>query len=262
MHLTLATYLLALAAGSASPAPSIPDDARLAPVRPRLEQLVEKTAAAGLPADVVVSKVREGLAKGVDPARIEAAATRLAESLEVARRFAAERRPGASPSAAMVRALAHAKMAGLELDATDSVVRGATGDAPTARAVEVLADLARRGYPSARSSHVVRDVLTRDPAALERLPAALETIRTEQALTHVEAVDALSRGISGSDSLQAAYTRTVDEERRNRAPGGGAGKPRKDNGEPQGGAGPGKSDFAPGHLKEGKMQKPRGRKEK
>jgi hypothetical protein len=210
------TLLLALGAAQAA-APALPDDARLGPARERLEALVAKTSAAGLPAEVVVSKVREGLAKGVDAGRIEQAANRLAESLGAASRFVAERRPGAAPPAPLVRALAEARVAGLDLNAADAVVRSNRQPAETARAVEVLTDLALRGYPAVRASSVVRDVLTRDPGAMARLPSALETIRQDQALTHVETVDALSRGLAGSNTLEAAYKRTLDDERR-RAP--------------------------------------------
>src|SRR5216110_248060 len=119
--LTLVLGLL-LSAAEAAPPATLPQDARLEPVRARLESLVARTNQAGLPADLVVSKVREGLAKGVPAERIEAAANRLAESLELARRFVAERRSGPAP--ALVRALAEARSAGVELSETDALVRG------------------------------------------------------------------------------------------------------------------------------------------
>ena len=93
----------------------LPDDPRLGPVRPQLEELVSRVTRAGLPADLVVSKVREGLAKGVAPERIEAAAARLTDSLQAAGKFVAERRPGAPPATELIRALAEAHLAGLAL---------------------------------------------------------------------------------------------------------------------------------------------------
>jgi len=88
----------------------------------------------GLPADALVSKVREGLAKGVDAQRIASAVMRLADDLEAAQRFVTARRPGpAAPG--LVRAVAEARMAGLDLATLPSLV------APTGP----------RSQPSARS---------------------------------------------------------------------------------------------------------------
>src|SRR5687767_5296835 len=85
----------------------LPADPRLDAVRDRLEQLVQRADGAGLPSEMIVSKVREGLAKGVDAQRIEAAALRLTENLEVAQKFVVARRPG-QPPAPLVRAVAEA----------------------------------------------------------------------------------------------------------------------------------------------------------
>jgi hypothetical protein len=219
------TVLLGFLLGAAEGSPVLPQDARLEPIRPRLEAIVARATEAGLPADVVVSKVREGLAKGVDPRRIEAAVSRLYDHLEAAHKFVAQRRPGAAPAPVLVRALAEAQLAGLDLAATDALVRGARSPGEGARAVEVLADLSLRGYPSVRASGIVKEVLVRDPGAIARLPASLEVVRVDAALTHVESVDALSRNLAGAESLQAATARTLDDERR-RGPGGN--RPGKD----------------------------------
>jgi hypothetical protein len=242
---------LFLNVAEAAPAPALPVDARLESVRGRLETLVARTTEAGLPADLLVSKVREGLAKGVPAERIEQATVRLADSLEASRRFVAERR--AAPSPELVRAVAEARIAGIGLAETDALVRGERPSAEAARAVEVLTDLTLRGYPAGRSSSVVKEVLVHDPGAIARLPAALETLRVDQALSHVETVDALSRGLAGSDSLQTALSRTVDDERRK---GEGRGRQNK------GGDDPGKSGFVPpGQLKkQGNPGKGRGPK--
>ena len=215
--LTLKLVLtLALAQGAALPA-----DPRLDPVRPRLEQLVDRTAASGLPAELVVSKVREGLAKGVSPDRIEAAVARLFDNLQAARTFAAERRSGPAPAPELVRALADARMAGIDLASADAVVRGGKAAPETARAVEVLTDLSLRGYPADRAAVLVKDLFARDAAALGKLPATLDLLRREQALSHAETVDALARGMRGGGSLEQASTRASAEERR-KAPGGAA----------------------------------------
>src|SRR4051812_26552767 len=64
---------LLLSAAQATRAPGLPEDAGLEPVRVRLEALLAGTTGAGLPPDVVVSRVRGGLAKGVPADRIERA---------------------------------------------------------------------------------------------------------------------------------------------------------------------------------------------
>jgi hypothetical protein len=226
MRLGSTLLALAIMTGTAqAAAPGLPSDARLEPVRPRLEQIVKKAADDGLPADLIVSKVREGLAKGVDVARIETAAGRLAESLAVARGFVAERRPAAAPE--VIRAVAEARLAGVDLVAADAVVRADRSAGDTARAVEVLTDLSLRGYPMGRASDLVKDVLTRDPTAVGRVPSTLETLRNQQALTQAETVDAVARGLRGGGPLASAAARAAEEKGHGRgsaATPGGPGK--------------------------------------
>jgi hypothetical protein len=222
-HETTMTGLTTLAAKIAvalamAQAVVLPDDPRLEPVRPRLEELVGRTTRAGLPADLVVSKVREGLAKGVAADRIEAAAARLTDSLQTAGKFAAERRRGAPPPADLVRALAEAHLHGLDLKEVDPMVRSGRASSETARAIEVLTDLSRRGYPTARAAALVKEVFARDAGAVGRLPATLEVLRREQALSHAETVDALQRGMARGGSLDQASHRAAEEERHKGAP--------------------------------------------
>jgi hypothetical protein len=242
-----AALLFVLAASGPA---TLPDDARLAPVRPRLEQLVDRAAGSGLPAEMIVSKVREGLAKGVDPARIEAAAVRLSDSLQAAQRYVTERRPGPAAPGPLVRAVAEARLAGVALTAIDPLVTPERPEPPARRAVEVVTDLSLRGYPPERAAAVVKDVLARDTAALDRLPSTLETLRHDYGLSRAEAVDALARGLASSDSLQTAYTRTAEDERRQGHGQGAAG----DRGSQGRDGSPGKSALAPGHLQ--KMKPP------
>jgi hypothetical protein len=232
---------LALALGTSGPV-GLPDDVRLEPVRPRLEELVSRATRAGLPADLVVSKVREGLAKGVDPERIAAAAVRLTDSLQAAAKFVVERRPGTPLAPELVRALAEAHLQGLDLREAEPMVRAGRSASETARAVEVLTDLTLRGYPAGRAAMLVEGVFARDAAAIGRLPAILEMLRREQALDHAETVDALHRGLSRGGSLEQASVRAAEEERR-KGPG------RLDRGGPEEAPG-GKDGFvAPGQLK-------------
>jgi hypothetical protein len=132
-------------------------------------------------------------------------------------------------------------MAGIDLAANDQLVRKGRSDSESARAVEVLTDLSRRGYPVEHASKVVREVLDRDPGAVPRLAATLETIRTEQALTQGESIDALSRGIAkGNGSLQAAAAQVAAAERRHEGVGRGKAG--------EGGVGPGNAGFVPPGL--------------
>jgi hypothetical protein len=231
--------VIALALAQAG-AMALPADPRLDPVRPRLEALVTRSAEAGLPAELLVSKVREGLAKGVPADRIEAAAGRMAEGLAAAQGFVRERHPSVTPPPELVRALAEARMAGVELATLDPVVRGPRPGPATARAVEVLTDLSLRGYPAGRALALVTELHGREPAAVGRLPVALDVLRREQALSHVEAVDALARGLQGGASLETASARAADARR-------GAGPGKSKPGDNEGGT---KEGFVPpGQLK-------------
>jgi len=200
-----------------------------------------------------VSKVREGLAKGVDPARIEAAVVRLTENLQAAQQYVVARRPG-QPPPSLVRAVAEARMANVPMNAVERLVRLQKPEME--RAVAVVTDLSLRGYPSERAEVVVENVLNRDARSLDRVPGTLETIRQDYALTHTEAVDALARGLASADSLQTAYNRTVEDERKRGHGQGG----RKGAGSDEETDSPGKSGLAPGQLKKkGKPVVPPGR---
>jgi hypothetical protein len=229
---------LGLAGGgrAAAAGAALPDDVRLASVRAHLEQVVQKASAAGLPVDMIIGKVREGLAKGVDAGRIDAAAQRVADNLGEAQQLVISHR-GSAP-AGLVRAVAEARMANVPATDVDALVRGDRPEPPTRRAVEVLTDLSLRGYPTGRAVAVVRAVLARDAGSLDNVPGTLETIRLDFALTHTEAADALARGLVAATSLQAAAGRAADDERSR-----GRGRDRGDEHDS-----PGRSGSAPGHL--------------
>jgi hypothetical protein len=238
MLATMATAVLGFAAAAEAARPALPDDPRLEPIRDRLAQIILSAEAADLPSEVIISKVREGLAKGVAPAQIEAVTERLAQSLEVAHRYVAARRPGRS-RVALVRAVAEAGLAGVGMPAIDSLV---SGDRPeTPQAVEVVTDLSLRGYPSRRAGLVVQNVLSRDARSLDRVAGTLETLRQDCGLTHLEAVDALARGLASSDSLQTAYKKTIEDEDGRRHRGGTSADWDRN--------APGRSRLAPGRLK-------------
>jgi hypothetical protein len=202
-----------LVAAADAPPNALPADGRLAAVKPALERQLARARAAGLPTDVVVAKVREGLAKNVAPDRIQSAVERLVTGLEEARAFAAER-TGRAPSHALVAALAKARLGGVDLAASSLVLKDVKDDATAARAVSVLTDLASRGYPTERAAFVVRDVGAREPEALGRLPFALDNLRQQQAMTPLQAVDTLARSLVAGTSLDVAARRSVEEAER------------------------------------------------
>jgi hypothetical protein len=233
---------LGLAAGAESATPQLPDDPRLSVVRPALEQTVQQAAAAGLSVELqqlLIGKVREGLAKNVEPTRILEATTRLSNNLLEARTFVAGKRAGAAPLG-LVRAVAEARMAGVSLTSVEPLVAPAHAEGPARRGVEVLTDLQLRGFPAARLSAIVRQLLSTEVEAVDRVPGFLETLRRDYGLSHLESAEALARGMATSGSLQSAFNRAADEQRRNRQRHG------SDQSEASGS--PGKSASAPGHM--------------
>ena len=243
MKLTMtAIALLAMGQMALAAPPALPADGRLGPVRADIEAIVARTTEAGLPSEIIVSKVREGLAKGIDPKRIGAAAERLAQGLVEARTFVVSHRGGSDAAPELVRAVAEAKLAGVDLKNAEALLRKDRDPAASARAIEVLTDLSRRGYPVGRASEVVAEVLARDPGAVSRLPGTLEVVRTEQALTHTESMDQVGAGLRKGGSLQAAAARAAAPGQATKSQGPKAGHG------PAGGPGSG-SFVPPGQLK-------------
>jgi hypothetical protein len=191
-------------------AASLPENERLDPVRPALEKIVDDAARDGLPADLIVGKVREGLAKGASPEAIRAAAAHLARSLADADQFLRLHRKRSS-SAALVRALAEARTSGVDLGATSALVESGAQDAAVVRSVEVLTDLALRGYPTGRAAFVVNQVLERDPGAVGRVVAGVEAVRVGQTVSRADALEAIGRNLQSSGgSFDAALSRSLE----------------------------------------------------
>ncbi len=240
----LGGFLLA-ARVAAADVGSLPADARLAPVRAELEKTVATATREGLPAEMIVSKVREGLAKGVAPEAIRDVAGRLAQNLSASAALLRGQRAG-TPSPALVRVVAEARLAGVEADAIVPLAASREADAVVARAVGVVTDLTMRGYPGRPSASLVREIADRDAASLGRVVAGLETIRTEQTVSRADALEALGRNFrSRGASLDTALARSLESG--DRAGGAGADSP-------------GKSADAPGHTGltgSGKPKKPK-----
>src|SRR6266542_5698847 len=85
---------------------------RLGPDSAGLRAILERAGAADLPAELLVDKVREGLAKGVPPGRIVAVVTGLERALGQAR-VEAQPYAGAKPPRGLLRALVEAHAAGV-----------------------------------------------------------------------------------------------------------------------------------------------------
>ena len=230
----IALFSLLLAATAAAE-PALPADPRLGPVRADLERTLSRVSHEGLPADMVVSKVREGLAKGVAPEVIRDVAQRLAQNLSAsAALLRAHRAASPSPSLALVRVVTEARMAGVEPEAIAPLAASHEGDAVVARAIEVVTDLTVRGYPSRPSASLVQEIADRDAPSLGRVVAGLEAIRTEQTVSRADALEALGRNMrSRGASLDSALSRALESG--DRAGGAGA-------------SSPGKSADAPGHT--------------
>jgi hypothetical protein len=201
---------LSLAAATPAAAAMLPDNVRLDPVRPALERTVDQVAREGLPPDLIVSKVREGLAKGASPEAIRVAVERLARSLGDAEQFLRlhRKRPG---SLALVRALAEARTAGVDLEVVTALIESEIPDSALVRGIEVLTDLALRGYPSHRAAAVVEEVVAHDPTSVGHVVAGVESIRVGQAVSRADALDALDRNLGASGgSFDAALARAVE----------------------------------------------------
>ena len=207
MALALASLFGARAAWAAA---ALPTSERLDPVRPVLQKLIEQTEQAGAPADLIVSKVREGLAKGVPPETIRNVAEQLARELTEANDFLrVHRKTGATPG--LVRALVEARSSGAALAALTPLVESRARDTLVVRGLEAVTDLGLRGYSGPRAALVVTQVLERDPEAVGRVVAGIESIRRTQTVSRADALDALSRNMAaGGGSLEGALNRSLE----------------------------------------------------
>jgi hypothetical protein len=136
MFLIVSLLGLARTSGAAG----LPDDARLAASRKELQAIVDDAERAGLPAGLLVDKVREGLAKGVPPQRIAGAVRALDGALRSAQVEAGPHLPGKVP-ATVLKAIVDAHALGCKPGDVEVVLKAAAqkGAGVATRAVEVLA---------------------------------------------------------------------------------------------------------------------------
>ena len=213
---TLVTLIWLARAAAADPV--LPADARLDSARVELDQLVAGLAAQGLPAELLVAKVREGLAKQVPVARILVVARKLGvELVEVdalARRGLGLGRDSAPPG--LLAALIDARTSGAAVKELAALIgeagkendRAKAASAAT-RAATSLADLAARGYPSEGVGALVGTLARGDGRKLGRLAGALETLRKAEGLTPGQALELVRAAIAAGGDPDSAVRRGV-----------------------------------------------------
>jgi hypothetical protein len=190
--------------------PAAVDDPRLGGSTADVRAVVDRAAANGLPTDLLVDKVREGLAKGVPPARIALVVRGLADSLGRARTEAQSAKV-AAPSAGLLKAIVEAHAAGVGASDVATVLRS-SGRA-LERAVQVLTDLAQRGYPVSVAARTVSEISGRGKNALDHLVGEAERLRAIDAATPGDALDALARADAqglGLDHAEQLLHRSSD----------------------------------------------------
>lgn len=205
----LLAVLLGLAGQAHAGPPDPLADPRLASVQAALRAVLDDAERQGLPGDLLQGKIREGLAKGVPPARILAVVQAMREDLGQQRSRVRARLGWRAPSHNLLRALCEAKRADVSAAATDALLdglgrRGPQGHPALARAIEVLTDLKLAGYPVDRALRVVRLVAAREPGALGRVGAAIERLRRSEGLTAAEAIETVTRHLERGDGLDRA----------------------------------------------------------
>ncbi len=228
-HPGLASAQDAAPAPTSPPSPTLPDDPRLGSARAELEALVASLVAAGLPAELVVTKTREGLAKKIPVARILVAARKLGADLaevDVLARAGLGLRGTERVPPGLLAALTDARAAGapareLEGLLVKSAGKGAASTAT--RAAVALADLAVRGYPTKGTGGLLGGMARSDASGrkLLRLTAALETLRNAEGLSAAQALDAVRDAlVSGADPDSAVKKVTAARSRgKSTAPG-------------------------------------------
>lgn len=130
-----------------------------AATRATLERIIDSARVAGLPIDPLYSKVREGVFRSADEARVIAAVQRLGRDLGDARSAL-----GDSARAEEITAGANALRAGIRAADLSRLrdARGRRADHPLTVALVVLADLATRGVPPAMAAASVNELVARN----------------------------------------------------------------------------------------------------
>jgi hypothetical protein len=187
----------------------LPESPRLDPVRQQLEQALREADQQKLPTALLVSKVREGEAKRVDPHLVLSAVKTLSSHLIEAKRLATGPHAPA-PSPRLVQAIAEGRMAGLD-EAQIRALLVAQTEAQSIAAIDTLADLHLRGYNGGHVLPLVKQVLNKDPGALPQLAASLEVVRRDYALTSTETAQVMDQGFRERPSVRQATAHVRSE---------------------------------------------------
>lgn len=144
--------------------------------RARLQSMVDGARASGLPAEILIEKVREGVAKRVPAARITQAVTLLYERMQVADRLLALAPRAASVERRnAVRSLVDALNAGLtETDLSNVIANlGAAARDPkvVAEVAVTMAELSERGF--ARASVVRATTVAWQRGGVRAMPSVI-----------------------------------------------------------------------------------------
>ena len=146
-----------------------------APAAEQIETRIAEAQAAGLPAEGLLDKAVEGLAKGIPGPRIVGAVDQLAQQLERAQTLLED---GAPPAPTDVAAVADAMRRGVPEPAIRRVAGQAGPDEPVALAVHTMGDLMDRGVPAEQAVAVLEAWRGRGARAedLRELPEAIERL--------------------------------------------------------------------------------------
>lgn len=196
----LAAIVLALgfAVAARADARSPLDDPKLGASANELRAVVSAAQRDGLPIELLLDKLREGLAKGVPPDRLVAVERTLAQSLTRARDEALPF--GEARDAKLLKAIVDAHHAGVTSDDVALLLKSNGRE----REVEVLTDLVERGYPPGAAARAIVAVDKRDPTALSHLVARTEDLRALDGATPAEALDAVRRAVSRGLGIERA----------------------------------------------------------
>lgn len=188
----------------------LPADARLLPVKGRMQAALEVAEREELPADLLVSKMREGLAKRVPAPLIATAVERLVVVLQEVRELA-QRRSVSSPSPRLLQALAEARLANVGEEQLGRLLAAQGNETNRRLAIESLSDLKLRGCEPEVAAPLVESLLRKDPKSLALLPSLIQSLRQDFALTNAEAAFSIENGLRNEASLQRAATRARNE---------------------------------------------------
>ena len=192
-----------------SPSPGVLADARLTEVRAQVEAAAHSAAEAGLPAEWLLDKVAEGLAKGVPPGQIISAVERLGERMRSAARIQRDL-PAAHDRAearAVLRSLVDALSVGAPEAAVARLAHGIARSDPDAvpGGIAAVADLGERGFRGDEAVHAVEVAFERGGRdGMTGLLASADAIGGGGSAARMQALSAAANRMGRPAGLPAA----------------------------------------------------------